>query len=150
MMKKCTRCKQEKPLSDFNFKVKSLGIYHNQCRECTRLWVKNHYNSNREYYLDKTRTRNKAIRLELQAYITEYFLNNHCVDCGERDIRVLEFDHQGKISKLDSVSSLIRARVPLIKVKEEIAKCEVRCANCHRKRTSGQFKWFRNNNALVA
>lgn len=52
-----------------------------------------------------------------------------CVDCGERDPVVLDFDHVGPkrrtIAQLTPVASLQR-------LKEEIAQCEVRCCNCHR------------------
>ena len=63
---------------------------------------------------------------------------------------VLEFDHRGEIPKLKAVSSLMRLRVPLKIIIEEINKCEVRCANCHRKKTAKRFKWYKVNNALVA
>jgi hypothetical protein len=26
---------------------------------------------------------------------------------------------------------------------KELSKCDVRCANCHRRRTARDFKWFR-------
>lgn len=142
-MRRCTKCKQEKPLYDFNFKIKSLGIRQSQCKTCTRLFVKNHYNNNRAYYLKKAQKRNLSIRIKLIGYIKDYLLKNPCVECGESDITVLEFDHQSKISKFASVSSLIRARSSLEMVKEEIEKCQVRCANCHRRRTAKQFKWLK-------
>ncbi len=142
-MKKCTKCKEEKALDNFNFKVKLSGIRHSQCKNCTRLFVKNHYNNNRAYYLNKTHKRNWAIRQRLNEHIKEYLLKNRCVDCGESDITVLEFDHQDRTSKLDSISSLIRARSSLEIVQKEIEKCCVRCANCHRRRTAKQFKWLK-------
>ena len=51
------------------------------------------------------------------------------VSCGEPDIVVLEFDHQR--DKLLDVSTLSREGYSLDKLKQEIAKCEVVCANCH-------------------
>jgi hypothetical protein len=55
------------------------------------------------------------------------------VDCGESDPIVLEFDHvrgvkRGEISRLKTMVSLET-------LAEEIAKCDVRCANCHRRKT---------------
>ena len=149
-MKTCTKCKKEKSLNEFNFKFKKEGIFHSQCKKCTRLLIKNHYNKNREYYLQKTQKRNKELRTEILKYLQQYLSKNPCKDCGEIDITVLEFDHNGKIPKFKAVSSLIRARYSLLKIKEEIEKCEVRCANCHRRKTAKDFKWFKNKNALVA
>ena len=80
----------------------------------------------------------------LNFFIFNYTLkirNNHCSR--------LEFDHNDKVSKFKAVSSLIRARYSLEKIKVEINKCEVRCANCHRRKTAKEFKWFKSKNALV-
>jgi hypothetical protein len=56
-----------------------------------------------------------------------------CVDCGVRDLLVLEFDHLGV--KRDSVMTLARRGCSQKVIEEEIARCEIRCANCHRRRT---------------
>ena len=53
-----------------------------------------------------------------------------CVDCGIRDIRVLDFDHV-KQPKIDSVSGMVRKGRSVALIVAEIAKCEVRCRNCH-------------------
>ena len=148
-MEKCTICKKEKLNNEFNFKIKILGLRHHQCKDCTRLSVKNHYNKNRKYYLEKTRKRNAKLRLDVLNYQKQYLLQNPCIDCGESDLSVLEFDHNDKVSKFKAVSSLIRARYSLEKIKNEINKCEVRCANCHRRKTAKEFKWFKSKNALV-
>lgn len=149
-MKKCSKCKKEKSIEEFNFKMKSLELRHSHCKNCTRLFVKNHYNNNQGYYLKKAKKRNSKLRLELVNYLKQYFSKNPCKDCGESDITVLEFDHTGKIPKFKAVSSVIRHGYPLEKIKEEISKCEVRCANCHRRKTAKQFNWFKSRNALVA
>lgn len=142
-MKQCTKCKKDKPDNEFNYKIKALGLKHKQCKDCTRLFVKNHYTENRGYYLDKTQKRNSKLRGEVLEYLREYLLGSPCVDCGETDITVLEFDHSGKVPKFKAVSFLVRNRYSLGKVKEEVAKCEVRCANCHRRKTAKQFNWFK-------
>ena len=148
-MKICSRCKKEKSVEDFNFKIKSTGKRQIQCRECTRLLIKNHYKNNREYYLTKAKKRNKHIRGIINMYIKEYLLNHPCVDCGEKDLVVLEFDHRGDVKKFKAVSHLMTAQVKFETIKLEIDKCDVRCANCHRKKTAKQFKWSRINDALV-
>jgi hypothetical protein len=143
-MKQCSRCKKKKPIEEFNFKIKAIGLRQLQCKECTRLLIKNHYNRNRGYYLEKVQKRNKLLRQEVLSYIEKYLLNNPCIDCGETNPVVLEFDHKGEIPKFRAVSSLIRARFPLEKVKKEVEKCNVRCANCHRKKTARDFNWSKN------
>jgi len=67
--------------------------------------------------------------------ITIKYLSTHpCVDCGETDFRVLDFDHVSD-KKLANVSNMVWKPSPLATIKKEIAKCEVRCANDHRRVT---------------
>jgi hypothetical protein len=57
-----------------------------------------------------------------------------CVDCGESDVRLLEFDHVRGIKESD-ISTLVPVGMAWQRIVREIAKCEVKCANCHRRRT---------------
>lgn len=146
-MKKCTKCKKEKSVNDFNFKIKAIKLRQYQCKECTRTLVRSHYRRNRNYYLKKAQKHNLVNRLEAQNYIRNYLSRHSCIDCGESDITVLEFDHIK--DKFKAVSSLMRGRYSLHKIQEEIKKCDVRCANCHRKKTSKQFGWFKKTKVNV-
>lgn len=151
-MKLCSTCKKEKTEDEFNFKMKSENIRQSQCKACTRLLIKNHYNNNRSYYLLKARRRNKNLRDKINTFLCNYLLEHPCVDCKEQDITVLEFDHKGLVSKVNTISYLARIQRPIQEIKAEIDKCEVRCANCHKRKTAKDFNWFKNNNnnALVA
>lgn len=69
-------------------------------------------------------------------YVYDLLNQSSCSDCGEDDFLVLEFDHvRGKKTK--NLSRMVRNSnlVPLDELEEEIAKCEIRCANCHQART---------------
>lgn len=59
-----------------------------------------------------------------------------CVDCGNKNLTVLDFDHQG--DKKQNVSAMRQESFAAIEA--EIAKCEVRCANCHRIATAARRK----------
>jgi hypothetical protein len=59
-----------------------------------------------------------------------------CVDCGETDIRVLEFDHRR--DKRGNVTKLARDECGIETLRAEVAKCEIRCGNCHRRRTRSE------------
>ena len=59
--------------------------------------------------------------------------NSPCVDCGGSfEACVMDFDHVRGVKK-DDVSRM--ARYKLSTILEEIAKCDLVCANCHRIRT---------------
>jgi hypothetical protein len=69
------------------------------------------------------------------------FLKNHpCVDCGESDLIVLEFDHL--TDKSFAVAYGIR-NCNWDSVLAEIAKCDVVCANCHGRRTAQRRGYLR-------
>ena len=85
------------------------------------------------------RERKRATRARNRKFITEYLLKHPCVDCPESDPVVLEFDHIRGI-KVDTISNLaFKYASSLKKIRIEILKCEVRCANCHRRRHAKEF-----------
>ena len=67
------------------------------------------------------------------AYLIEFFRNHPSVDCAESDPVVLGFDHFS--DKPFNIGSGLPYR-NWQSILEEIAKCEVTCANCHRRRTA--------------
>ena len=74
-------------------------------------------------------------------FATDVLTASGCVDCGELDVCVLEFDHVGE--KTGSVMQLARREVGIARLSAEIQRCEVRCANCHRRRTARAAGAFR-------
>lgn len=84
-------------------------------------------------YLKKWRAnRAKENRQFLNTYLTEH----PCIVCGETDVRVLDFDHVRGKKCFNVTTGLYCNSVP--RLLKEIAKCDIRCANCHRKRHKGQ------------
>lgn len=77
----------------------------------------------------------RRAKIRARLWLKEYLRTHPCVDCGESDLRVLEFDHLDPGNKLSGVSRLACNGASLRKILTEVAKCEVRCANCHRRRT---------------
>jgi hypothetical protein len=62
-----------------------------------------------------------------------------CVDCGEKDPVVLEFDHLDPSTKIFEIGEATRMGWGLERILAEAKKCDVVCANCHRRRTAKQF-----------
>lgn len=147
-MEICGKCKNEKKVDQFNFKNKKLNIRSQTCRDCSKAALREHYRKNKTYYLEKAHKRNKKIIDENQKFLLEYLASHPCVDCGEKDPIVLEFDHVK--NKFENVSEMLKLKYSMKRLSEEINKCEVRCANCHRRKTAKDHQWYKYKNAPVA
>ncbi len=114
---------------------------HTICIVCRRGYSRAHHQRDRVSFNARRRRRMAGYRTRNRAFIEEYFLAHPCIDCGLVDPIVMEFDHvlPGKIS---DVSTMVRDGSPIAKIQREIAKCVVRCANCHRRKTAREF-WGR-------
>lgn len=101
------------------------------CKVCKNFYNKEWYKKHRQEQINRAKIRNSKIVSENRELVDNYLLLHPCVDCEEKDIVVLDFDHV-KGEKEYNISMMMSFnKNRLIK---EILKCEVRCANCHRKR----------------
>lgn len=139
--KDCPGCGGRKPIGEFNWKCKRLGVRQTRCRGCTRAQVQDHYRRHRHTYIQKALHRNKRVLEEHQLRLLAYLSAHPCVDCGEGDPVCLEFDHV-RGDKIDEIGRMLGDR-PWRVIEAEIAKCDVRCANCHRRRTAHSNGWYR-------
>jgi len=86
---------------------------------------------------DKHIKRNRAVRdkrlVEIRKWVNDYKVEHGCVDCGyNANAAALDLDHRDPTEKRNTVCMLVRNMNSLEGVKEEVVKCDVRCANCHR------------------
>ena len=77
-------------------------------------------------------------------WILKYLTEHPCIGCGESDPIVLHFDHRDGEEKFKGVSFLVKKGRSLASIQDEVRKCDVRCANCHMKRTAKQFDWWKH------
>jgi len=132
--KRCGRCARDLPRSSFN--RAGAGLQH-WCRECFREYFRRRGAKHLQQADASRRRRATAARQEVTAYLQEH----PCVDCDERDVRVLDFDHLDE--KRELVSALVARGAPWPRIEAEIALCEVRCANCHGRVTALRAGWSR-------
>ena len=138
-MKTCYRCKEAKPLSEFSKSVARKDGLQNACRPCTKLVNAAYYRKTPEKNPQRRRSMLEACARNA-AYTLDYLQSHPCVDCGESDPIVLEFDHvRGK--KTRAIAVMKRQALALETIIAEIEKCEVRCANCHRRTTYARAGW---------
>lgn len=68
-----------------------------------------------------------------------YLFVHPCIDCGEKDPVVLDADHV-RGEKIHNLSHMVNEGYSWDKIETELEKCEIRCANCHRRKTARDFK----------
>ncbi len=135
----CSRCGETKEPDKF---AARRGKKQPWCKDCNRAYARRYYRENH------VKLKSDLYRLRLarmaanQQYMLEYLASHSCVDCGETDVVVLEFDHV-RGDKKDLVSTLVSAGYSLKTLIEEIAKCDVVCANCHRRRTAYRAGFYK-------
>lgn len=116
--------------------------------EDRRAYARAYYERNKKKAKARARDARKRARRRNHEFILRYLKEHPCVDCGEDDPVVLEFDHV-KGEKEASVTFLGNQCRPIKTIKAEIAKCEVRCANCHRRKTVAAVNGFRATSSSI-
>ncbi|NTW61710.1 hypothetical protein HGB24_03450 [Candidatus Saccharibacteria bacterium] len=148
-MKVCSKCDTLKAESDFFIKDKKSGRLHAQCKLCYKEhragYYKKHYSIYREQYLERARKRRHILRSEFRNNMLDYLSGKACAICGEKDIVTFEFDHILPSEKKFSISRSVSLGYSWIEVKEELKKCRILCANCHKKETAKQFGWYKSS-----
>lgn len=127
----CSKCEETKLITDFALRRRQNATRRTECRTCHSLYTKNHYKEKTGLYKE----RNKIRRKEAQTFILSYLLNKECIECGNTDIRVLEFDHV-RGSKIIEVSTMVGKCYSKEMILAEIDKCDLICRNCHQVRTA--------------
>lgn len=119
-----------------------------KCRSCNKEYQAKWWQDNKEVHKQRVRENNLKLISRNQDFIYSYLLSHACLDCGESDPIVLDFDHLR--DKYKGVSRLVYNGSGLDQIIQEIDKCEVVCANCHRRRTAQRSKSYRFLQAPVA
>lgn len=137
-MKTCCRCHIEKPIEDFPVHSQKTGRVHFICRPCRREYDREYWKGRKATYNPIRYSRKPVEHAKRKAVVDDHLAHHPCVDCGETDVDVLEFDHVRGVKK-NCVAELVQKGHSIDHIQEEIAKCEVRCANCHRRKTRRSY-----------
>lgn len=118
----CTKCGRELPLEKFGWRNKIKGQYRADCKECHSGYMKKKYQEKKE------------LVQELKSQCS-------CAKCGDTRGYVLEYHHINPEEKEGTIARMTSSNYQLDKVYDEIKKCIVLCANCHR-----EFHHLNNKN----
>jgi hypothetical protein len=103
-------------------------------KEYQREYHKRHYQKYKDAYKKKAVKRNRSQRKWCREFVSRVKSKLACTDCGEGDPVVLDFDHVHG-DKEHNISDMVNGSYSIAAIKKEMRKCEVRCSNCHRKKT---------------
>lgn len=135
----CPRCERDVPITEFapnKSKRDGLCAY---CIPCRQEYNRSYYKRTPEKNPARVAAKKRGVAAA-RAYVDAHLAENVCVDCGEADPIVLDFDHVRGEKHLD-ISLMIARAYSIPKLEAEIAKCDVRCANCHRRVTAVRQGW---------
>lgn len=133
--KLCKRCEKTKKVEEFSLSSRSKDKRQTYCKECSNELGKENYHANKARYFNNAKSRDKAMRdwIDQQKSVP-------CADCGGVfDPICMDFDHLPEYAKVMDISMMRRRRMAWDKIKAEIVKCEVVCANCHRLRSKSRW-----------
>ena len=129
-LKKCSKCGRDDV--EFYRNKNHADGFESQCKICHSQHDKGRYDKDPQKFKDAQARRRK----EKRAFIIRA-KERPCADCGHSfPWYCMDFDHLS--DKKFNVSEVAKRNIGWKRLKEEIAKCDVVCANCHRKRTFGR------------
>ena len=141
-LKWCYACKTDKDRErDFSINRARSDDRNNMCKACKKVYNAGHYGQTKAKFNPGRAERRKRAGVVAREHVYDYLRTHPCVDCGETDIVVLDFDHQ--FDKVKDISVLLQDGASWSTILKEIEKCEVVCANDHRRRTARTFGWRR-------
>lgn len=142
MHKKCLKCELVKSVSEFYQRKKHRsGEYYETCKECMKTRGRSYYHNNHERQLELAKKRKKKYIEERLQFLAD-LKKKGCTDCKKiYPPWVMDFDHKDGYIKLATISFMaLRNTSNLEKIKLELGKCDLVCANCHRIRTHDRIQ----------
>lgn len=132
MKLKCGKCEERKDPSEFHWRNKSKGTRASTCKECRKRIHKQHYEENREAYLEQALRRKRENKAKI-----DRLRDVPCAECGKRyPVVCMDFDHKDPSTKSGEIADMLGRGCSFKTILEEIEKCEVVCSNCHRIHTA--------------
>ena len=122
----CTKCKLKLPIEEFHWRNKAAGTRRSECKKCHNATMRKDY--------DKKREQVDAMK----------FSFGGCQKCGyDKCIEALDFHHRNPDEKEYDIAQMIRNHRTQEVIAQEMQKCVVLCANCHR-----EFHFLERNKGI--
>jgi hypothetical protein len=150
-MKTCSKCSELKDETAFSLEY---GRRRAACKECRKAYLRGYYANNASYFEAYRKANAAAInkksvacsqRSKHERYTAIQELKSKpCFACGGVfSACAMDFDHRDPSTKVEQISTMVKTYVPWPRILEEIAKCDLLCACCHRLKTYGGSNVYR-------
>ncbi len=137
---KCRVCNIDKKEDEFHNCSASKSGKLTICKSCKR--IRDNQRNSKPDIIKRHRDQAASYRNANRQIMYDYMKSKCCVECGEKDICCLQFDHRNPEDKCYNISSII-SRQKWDTILKEIDKCDIVCANCHTRRTAKQQEWYK-------
>jgi len=125
----CTKCGKRKKLANFHRRAKASDGRRPECAKCGCLQSVSYYSRHQKARISATQDRRRAAL----DWIRELRETSGCTICDESDPACLDYHHRNPKNKHLSIAEMVRQGYSRERILKEIRKCDVVCANCHRK-----------------
>lgn len=134
-MKTCSVCGHPKPLDSFHKSAKARDGRQSACKTCACARQKARYESDKPLH----RAQVAARQQEISDFIDSLKVGP-CLDCGDtHPPYCMDFDHRPDEIKSFGISEARNRGYSKERIIAEVAKCDLLCAICHRKRTFARY-----------
>ena len=113
------------PIEEFGMRNSTTGTYRADCKQCHRDTVMAGYEKRKQWV--------SSIKEQCK-----------CAKCGEKRSYLLDFHHLDPTQKDNTIARLTSNSATRQRIQNEIDKCIVLCANCHR-----EFHYLEHNNGIT-
>lgn len=136
----CISCNTDKPLDNFYVLLQGEKKYYTKrCIPCHSQYNHEKYEMGKRQDPNYIEKRYGNYKRQRQNKMMEFLKDKYCIDCGESNPIVLDFDHKDPTTKKERVSAIMSNWTVIM---EEIEKCEIRCGNCHRIKTIKEREYY--------
>lgn len=121
-----------------NWLLSNIGYFH--CTGCDNILTIECRLTDKNLCQECNRAKGRLKRSVNQEIIYNILKNSKCLDCGMSNPIVLEFDHRDPSTKRFNIADgYLKPKEELL---QEVAKCDIVCANCHRIRTAKTYGFY--------
>jgi len=132
--KYCSKCQEVKEFSEFYKSKRTKDGLHGYCKVCDKKRRGEWYAKNKNLVLERQRLQ----RIEQREWFNDLKSKLKCEICEEQHPAIIDFHHRDPKEKKFSLGN--HRSYTKKGILEEMRKCDILCANCHRK-----LHWEENN-----